>query len=196
MVVYLFGFFDYFSVLDKDRREIIMKFCKFRILQFSTLFFILVLSCSVHVFSGERKKSINTEELQKILSIAGVESEVISLNRDDGFNNGIFFESKEGVVIVLGFTENGFQKGKPFILSTLNGEIKSRLSNKGKLTIVDVDGIEDIIGEVMVLVECILNAVDQMVTDIDDCDFNNTGTTVNCILDAVGDGVDEIFQCL
>ena len=198
-----------------------MKFYKFRIPQLIAICFIVVLSCSVNVYSDTRGKSLDTEQLQKILNIAGVESrrdtrgksldteqlqkilniagvesEAIILNRNDGFNDGIFFTSKEGVVIVLGFSENGFQKDKPFLLSTLDGEVKVKLSNKGKLSIVGTDGVDDIIEDVLVLVECILNAVDQMVTEISECNFINVGAGVNCILDAVGNGVEEILNCL
>ena len=164
--------------------------------QFAAIGFVLILSCSVYVYGGQRDRKMQPEQMAKILNLAGVESEAIKLNRDDGFDDGLFFETKDGTVIVLGFSRNGFQRGEPFILSTFDGEVRVILSEDGNLSfinenegIVSADAIDDIIREVGELVGCILIAVDEMVQGIGECGLDFSSLDLTCILDAVENGV-------
>lgn len=171
--------------------------------QFAAIGFVLILSCSVHVYGGQRNRKMQPEQMEKILNLAGVEAEAIRLNRDDGFDDGLFFETKDGTAIVLGFSRNGFQRDEPFILSTFDGEVRVILSEDGNLSfinenegIVSADAIDDIIREVAELVECILIAVDEMVQGIEECGLDFSSLDLICILDAVENGVTGILNCL
>lgn len=165
--------------------------------------FILILSCSVIASGGQRDRTIQPEQMGRILNLAGVEAEAVRLNRTDGFDNGLFFETRKGTVIVLGFSDKGFQRDKPFVLSTFDGEERAMISADGNISFVDEDGdslssdaIGDITDEVAELVTCILTSVDGMVQGIGECISAVSGRKANCILDAVEEGVTGILECL
>jgi len=123
---------------------------------------------SLNVQASTLKNSVRPEILKIILSMVGLETEIKDLNRGDGFEKGIYIEGIQDVRIMIGFSKAGIEKGIPFLLSVEGVEVLVELSEEGVLSVNEGDG-EFIPSGISDFVECIMNAVAELVEDILDC---------------------------
>ncbi len=117
---------------------------------------VLISICSVHVYANDRgirwterlskdptgqevtnvaHMSITPELLNQMINESGGYADIISLVRDDGFNKGVYIETKEGETFIVGFSSQ--EIGNTFLLSILGSEVVVKLSKDGNLTVVN-----------------------------------------------------------
>ena len=103
------------------------------------------------------KKIVQPELLQILLSLVGLETEIVNLNRGDCFERGIYIEGIQDVTLLIGFQKTGIKKGMPFLLSIEDTEVLVELSEEGALSVIEGDEefIPSGIGD---FVECIFNS--------------------------------------
>jgi len=130
-----------------------------------------VFCCFSNANAYQEENAVQPEILGLLLSMAGFETDVMELNREDGFEEAIIIEGIQNVTLLIGFSQNGFKKGEPFLLSVDGAEVLVELSEEGNLIIVDGDG-ELIPSSIFDFVECILRTVSDLVQDILKCGIN------------------------
>ena len=141
---------------------------KMRCMPIVTTCVALIFCLSLNVQASPVRNTVQPEILQILLSMVGLETEIKDLNREDGFEKGIYIEGIQDVRLLIGFPKTGIAKGTPFLLSVEGEEVLVELSEEGVLSIIDGDeefiptGISD-------FVECILDAVADLVENILDC---------------------------
>jgi len=132
---------------------------------------ILVFFCSFNLHAAQGKRAIHAPLLQKVLQGTGLEAEIVSLNRDDGFAKGIYIENIKGYTVLIGVPKKGIAKKTPFLLSIDGEEMRVALSEGGRLKTIGTDaafipaGIDDMIA-------CIVETVDEFIENLDDCGAN------------------------
>lgn len=134
--------------------------------------------------------------------MSDIEAEIISLNRDDKFVDGIFFETFDGGPIVLGFTEKCFQVDAPFILHTLNVKFLAKLTTNGNLAIfrkskgfIEHESMHDLVND---LTGNSLNFVDSGVEDIINDIFEDLIEVLDgleCMLGVLDEMLDNLEEC-
>lgn len=158
--------------------------------------FIIIFSSSINVYGGLRNTSVSTELFQKMLNIKGMDSEIINLDREDEFKTALFYETPNGIVIVLGFSDDGLQKGKPFLISTLTFEAIVQLSQDGVLDVIGGNKEDVVASGIIDVVECQVNAALAMVEAIKLCSLDPTSLDLVCIFDAILSGSIDQLECL
>ena len=145
-----------------------MKVQKIRISIITTACIALIFSLSFNVSAAQGRRNLQPVLLQKILSGAGLQVEVVRLDRDDGFVKGVSIDDVQGSHVLISFPKGGFKKGVPFLLSVDGEERLVAVSEQGTLHIIN-GAIDFFIGGIDDFVECILNSVDDFLDDISDC---------------------------
>lgn len=141
------------------------------------------------------KRSIQPEHLQKILTLVRIEADVVDLNRDDGFNRGLFFEMPDGTPITIGFPRNGLQIGRPFLIVTLSDEAIVQLSEDGTISLINEDEEIRATG-IIEIIECQLAATAKMIDAIDQCNLDLSSFDVICVLEAVIQSSIDFSECI
>jgi len=136
------------------------------------------------------RKIVQPELLQMLLNLVGLETEIVSLNRGDCFERGIYIEGIQDVTLLIAFPKTGIKKGMPFLLSIEDSEVIVELSEEGVLSVIDSDEefIPSGIGD---FVECIFDAASELIEDIGEC-----GANTFCIVGAALSGVFNILKCI
>ncbi len=161
-----------------------------RVSCFAVVGFVVGLFMATHSYAGGRESNLGAELLQSVLEAAGVESEVIPLKRDDGFDEGLFFETPDGSAIILGFNKNGLEIGQPFMLLTMDSEAVAQISIDGALSI--ISGDTNIVATGLLdFIECTLNSALDMIEKIRVCEFD-----LICIIRSGLESVIAVAECL
>jgi len=150
----------------------------------------LIFCFSLNVHASTGWSTFQPELLQILLSMVGLETEIVDLHREDGFEKGIYIEGIQDVTLLIGFPKRGITKGRPFLLSIEGEEALMELSEEGGLIVIDGDE-EFIPSGVSDFVECILDTVSELVQDIHDC-----GANPFCIVIIALEGVFNILGCI
>ena len=144
-------------------------------------------------FSAQASQEVNViqpEILQILLSMAGLEAQVLDLNREDGFEKGVCIEGVQDFRLLIGFPKTGIEKETPFLLSFEGAEVLVEVSEERGLIV--IEGDDDLIPlGVVDFVECITSSVADLVQDISEC-----GANPFCIVVAVISGVFRILGCI
>jgi hypothetical protein len=115
--------------------------------------------------------TIQPEIVQIVLSMAGLETEIVDLDREDGFDRALYIDSLGSDSILIGFPGTGIGKGFPFLLAVEGEEIVVRIAEDGGLQVVAGDeavmpaGIIDV-------VECLVGTLVDLIQDILDVSLN------------------------
>ena len=131
---------------------------------------VLISFCSFNLYAAQEKRAIPAPLLQKVLNGTGLEAEIVTLNRDDDYAKGIYIENIKGYTVLIGFPKRGISKETPFLLS-IDGEEALVTLSEGMLKTIDTDaafipaGIDD-------MIECIMDAVDEFLEDLEACSAN------------------------
>jgi hypothetical protein len=145
-----------------------MKVQKIRISIITAACIALIFSLSFNASAAQVRRNLQPVLLQKILTGAGLQADVVRLDREDGFVKGVSITDVQGSHVLISFPKGGFKKGVPFLLSIDGEERLVAVSEQGSLHFIDgalgffIEGIDD-------FVECILNSVDDFLDDISDC---------------------------
>ena len=131
----------------------------------------LIFSLSFNVSAAQGRRNLQPVLLQKILSGAGLQADVVHLDREDGFVKGVSLDDVQGSHVLISFPKGGFKKGVPFLLSVDGSERLVAVSEQGSLHIID-GALNFFIGGIDDFVECILNAVDDFLDEISTCDIS------------------------
>ncbi len=109
--------------------------------------------------------------LQRILAAYGIGAEVIDLERDDSFVKAVAIDFPDRYV-EIGFPRTGIRRGSLFLLTVEDNEALMRFSPGGGMEYTNAADAAWIPKEVDDFVECILDAVDDFLDEIDDCGAN------------------------
>jgi hypothetical protein len=152
---------------------------------------LLVISlCVLPAQAAQAGRAVHPELLQKLLSTAGLSTEIFTLDRADGFAKGILIENVRDVSLMIGFPGDGIQKGTPFLLSIEGQEVVAALSEEGELIV--IAGEEALVpAGILDFVECILDTVDVLLEGIDNCGVNPI-----CIIEVTFELVIDILECI
>lgn len=115
--------------------------------------------------------SIQPELARTVFSMAGLEFELVDLDRGDGFDRALYTDTIGGTTILIGFPLTGIGEGVPVLLGVDGDEVVIRVSKDGGTEV--VAGNEEVMPEGIVDgVECLLSAVTNLVQDILDASLN------------------------
>lgn len=151
---------------------------------------VLIFCFPLNVYASPGLNVFQPEILQMFLSVAGLETEIVDLNRGDGFERGIYIEGIQDVTLLIGFPKTGITKGTPFLLSVEGVELLVELSEEEGLIV--IDGDEELIPlNIFDFVECILESIIDVVQGILSC-----GANPFCIVIVALSGVFKILGCI
>ena len=134
--------------------------------------------------------AVQPEIAQLLLAMAGVETELIALSREDDFNRAIHIAGVRGNDILIGFPDAGIGKEAPFLLAYNGEELIVKLTGQGALEVIEGNpqvipaSITDFIG-------CLVNSIADLVGDILEC-----GVSPLCLIGVVFNGVFRILGCI
>ena len=115
--------------------------------------------------------SIQPETVQMVFSMAGVETEIIDLVREDGFDRALYADTLGSNPLLIGFPETGIGEGLPFLLAVEGEEIVFLIAEDGGLEV--VCGNEAVIpAGVIDAVECLVNTLLGLIQGILDASLN------------------------
>lgn len=89
--------FDILTAMSIEKSPTVKKWVSIAI------YITFMLPFSLYIQAAENKDDtgVPAELLQKWLNMARIESEVLSLNRNDGFDEGFYFNNLDGVPIII-----------------------------------------------------------------------------------------------
>jgi hypothetical protein len=164
-----------------------------RLVVFVTIFCAVLFCYSFTAHAAQSVRAITPELLQSVLYFAGIKAEIIHMGTADGFKKGVLISGLRGADVFIGFPEGGIQRERPFLLSIDGKESMVKLAKSGGL--VNLGGADIFYEEndfqALSVAGCILQAVGNMVDEILNCRAN-----VFCIIGAVFSGVGDIMGCL
>ena len=127
--------------------------------------------------------SIQPEIVQIVLSMAGLETEIVDLDREDGFDRALYTDNLGSHAILIGFPRTGIGKGFPFLLAVEGEEIVVQVSEDAGLKV--VAGNEAVIPSGIIdAVECLVDTLLNLIQDILDASLNPFSIVV-LVLNAV-----------
>jgi hypothetical protein len=88
----------------------------------------LLLSSVPNGYASREVISVQPETVQIVLSMAGIETEIVSLDRADGFDRALYADNLGSNAILVGFPRKGIGKEVPFLLAVEGKEIVVRVS--------------------------------------------------------------------
>jgi len=113
--------------------------------------------------------SIQPEIVQIVLSMAGLETEIVDLAREDGFDRALYTDTLGSDPLLIGFPGKGIGKGFPFLLAVEGEEIVFLIAEDGGLQVVSgneavipagvIDAVECLVGTLLDLIQDILDAL-------------------------------------
>jgi hypothetical protein len=80
--------------------------------------------------------TVQPETVQFFLSLVGLETEIVDLNREDGIDRALYTDNLGSDPILIGFPETGIGKESPFLLAVEGEEIVVRVAEDGELQVV------------------------------------------------------------
>jgi hypothetical protein len=117
------------------------------IYQPNSKFIVLLALCMCLLFSfvpnsnaSREGITVQPETVQFFLSMVGLETEIVDLDREDGLDRALYIDNLGIYPILIGFPEAGIGKGVPFLLTVEGEEIVVRVSEDGRLK--DIAGNE------------------------------------------------------
>jgi hypothetical protein len=115
--------------------------------------------------------------------MAGLETEIVDLDRDDGFDRGLYTDVLRGDTVLIGFPKTGIGKGVSFLLAVEGEEMVVRLFEDGGLQV--VAGNEAVMPSGIIdAVECLLDTLVGLIQDIFDASLNPF-SIIGLVLNAV-----------
>jgi hypothetical protein len=115
--------------------------------------------------------------------MAGLETEIVDLDREDGFDRALYTDNLGSHAILIGFPRTGIGKGFPFLLAVEGEEIVVQVSEDAGLQV--VAGKEAVIPSGIIdAVECLLDTLLNLIQDILDASLNPFSIVV-LVLNAV-----------
>jgi hypothetical protein len=121
--------------------------------------------------AGNGDMSIQPETVQIILSMAGLETELVDLAREDVFDRALYTDTLGSDPLLIGFPGKGIGKGFPFLLAVEGEEIVFLIAEDGGLQV--VSGNEAVIpAGVIDAVECLVGTLLDLIQDILDASLN------------------------
>lgn len=131
----------------------------------------LLLSTVPDGYASRGVISIQPETVQIVLSMAGLETEIIDLAREDGFDRALYADTLGSDPLLIGFPGTGIGKGLPFLLAVEGEEIVFLVAEDGCLDV--VSGNEEVIpAGVIDAVECLVNTLLGLIQGILDASLN------------------------
>ena len=127
---------------------------------------------------------------QILLSMAGLETEIVELDRADGFDRTLYLGSLQGKSVSIGFPTTGVARGVPFLLTVEGEEIMVALSEDGMIEVVGGDA-SAVPSSIIDALECLLDTLVDLVRDILESNLN-----VFNIIVLVVNGVFRILGCI
>jgi hypothetical protein len=108
---------------------------------------------------------IQPETAQILLSMAGVETEIVEHTRGDRFDRTLYIGSLKGDAFTIGFPMSGVAEGVPFLLRVGGDEAIVALSKDGLIEIIGGDA-SVVPSSIIDAVECLLNTIVDLVRGI------------------------------
>jgi len=143
----------------------------------------LLLSSVPNGYASREVISVQPETVQIVLSMAGIETEIVSLDRADGFDRALYADNLGSNAMLVGFPRKGIGKEVPFLLAVEGKEIVVRVSEGGGLHVVAGDGAVMPAG-IIDAVECLVNTLLGLIQGILDAPLNPF-TIIALVLNAV-----------
>ena len=150
--------------------------CKYLAL---AVFLSLTISASLHASQAAPNKQIPA--LKSILMLAGIEIDVISLQRSDGFNKGLYFSSPNLLSTVVSTDNDGL-----FLIENGVTEVIFRLSSENGGVVV-IQGEDSELSSAL----CVFSAIINMVEDITECAQDD----LICSVMAVFTMIQSVINC-
>lgn len=114
---------------------------------------------------------IQPETAQILLSMAGLEAEIVEHNRGDGFDRTLYIGSLKGNAFAIGFPTSGIAEEVPFLLKVGGDEAIVTLSQDGLIEIVGGD-TSVVPSSIIDAVECLLDTIVDLVRGILEAGLN------------------------
>ena len=152
---------------------------------FSSL--LLLFSSVISSYASQGVMNVQPEIAQSLLSMVGLEAEIVELKRGDGFDRTLNLGSLQGNSLSIGFPTTGISRGVPFLLTVEGEEV---------IVVLTEDGVIEVLGgdasavplSIFDAVECLLDTLVDLVRDILESNLN--------IFRIVGLVINAVFRIL
>jgi len=149
----------------------------------------IILFCS-SVPGSYASMHVQPEMAQSLLSMVGLETEIVELNRGDGFDRTLNLGSLEGNSLSIGFPTTGISRGAPFLLTVEGEEVIVALTEDGVIAVLGGDA-SAVPLSIFDAVECLLDTLVDLVRDILESNLN-----IFRIIVLVINGIFRILGCI
>ena len=90
-------------------------------------------------YASQGVMNVQPEIAQSLLSMVGLETEIVALNRGDGFDRTLNLGSLQGNSLSIGFPTTGISRGVPFLLTVEGEEVIVALTEDGVIEVLGGD---------------------------------------------------------
>lgn len=147
--------------------------CLVKVKPIQLLSCIIVLICfsASAVYASTGGMHIQPDTAQILLSMTGLETEIVEHNRGDGFDRTLYIGSPKGNAFAIGFPASGIAEEVPFLVRVGGDEIVVALSKDGLIEIVGGDA-SVVPSSIIDAVECLLDTIVDLVRGILEAGLN------------------------
>lgn len=149
----------------------------------------IILFCS-SVPGSYASMNVQPEIAQSLLSMVGLETEIVELNRGDSFDRTLKLVFFQGNSLSIGFPTTGISRGVPFRLTVEGEEVFVALTEDGVIEVLGGDA-SAVPLSIFDAVECLLDTLVDLVRDIIESNLN-----IFRIIVLVIDAVFRILGCI
>jgi hypothetical protein len=139
------------------------------------------------LYAAQELLSIQPRLFEKALQLAGMKTQFIDLDRDDGFEQAVLIEGIYDEPILVVFPPGGIREGIPFVIEIDGSEAIVVISEEGRPVIIHQD--RDVT-DVLSLIICFLSAINNALIQLQQCTVDP-----RCTLVAVLTLIINIVQC-
>jgi len=152
----------------------------------------IILFCSsvISSYASQGVMNVQPEIAQSLLGMVGLETEIVELNRGDGFDRTLNLGSLEGNSLSIGFPTTGISRGAPFLLTVEGEEVIVALTEDGVIAVLGGDP-SAVPLSIFDAVECLLDTLVDLVRDILESNLN-----IFRIIVLVINGIFRILGCI
>ena len=144
---------------------------KVRLIIFLAACLCVLLSSVPNGYASRAVITLQPEIAQIVLSMAGLETGIVDLAREDGFDRALYADNLGSDPLLIGFPGTGIGKGFPFLLAVEGEEIVFLIAEDGGLQV--VSGNEAVLpAGVIDAVQCLVNTLLGLIQGILDAPLN------------------------
>jgi hypothetical protein len=145
---------------------------------------VLSFVCFYNVTQAQSNDNIRLGALKHLLIAAGIDAEMIPLQRPDGFSRAIYVEGPQEIPIIIGFKQDNAAKENSILISVDGEEAIAKIAEDGSYAITPDQDFD------LITALCYIEAVFGVFIDIGNCADDNI-----CVATSIFAFIIDIIAC-